>query len=165
MCLQYFARIRYSLLWTSDNKFNTLYWVQLYLVSLPWSEKSVLLLLTWIFPCAINHASHKSSFRHFFKNFPWGNYNEVSQLLDKTDKYLCNFMPPLKRSSEASLGESCSIVLTWLPPSGPHAHLEWCAWCPQNCWFLADSPVKFRHMQWETCLKAFLEMIKINWLL
>lgn len=102
MCLQYFARIRYSLLWTSDNKFNTLYWVQLYLVSLPWSEKSVLLLLTWIFPCAINHASHKSSFRQFFKNFPWGNYNEVSQLLDKTDKYLCNFMPPLKRSSEAS---------------------------------------------------------------
>lgn len=41
MCLQYFARIRCSLLWTSDRKFNTPDWVQLYLVSLPWSENSV----------------------------------------------------------------------------------------------------------------------------
>lgn len=40
-CLQYFARIRCSLLWTSDRKFNTPDWVQLYLVSLPWSENSV----------------------------------------------------------------------------------------------------------------------------
>lgn len=108
MCLQYFARIRCSLPWTSDRKFNTLDWVQLYLVSLPWSElkfcQAILLLSTWIFPWAINHASHKSSCRYFFfKNFPWGNCNEVSQLVDKTVKYLCHFiLPPLKRSNEAS---------------------------------------------------------------